>query len=272
MGLYGEAWALVYMAEQEMRKPKLILEKIDKGELQLRDDQVLWQVVAALEAPCLHYSEADLLVNHAREMVSIGAEEGARVSGELTDAESLGKAYASAAGAGLAYFDALVVSSRAEEAGLTKEAAKRQLEIEDPALPILRILSNQSEGARTLFADDPAQVKLVQLAYGAQAYLGTAALVNKHYSLEAVRDENGTEEVHNREALSYQIDIARQRAREAAGGCLKKVGFIPAAALLSYQAGAALSLGRTDSEKLDGLTAYWASTFWSDLAPQFVKK
>nr|MBP9112092.1 hypothetical protein [Polyangiaceae bacterium] len=109
--------------------------------------------------------------------------------------------------------------------------------------------------------------KMMRLAASSVAFLGGAKLVNKYYSLNGHFDDKGTFVLENRRALSAQLDLAKRTAREAAATAKQTAGFIPNAAKLSFQHAASLREG-TDDEKLEALAAYWASSFWSELATQ----
>ncbi len=269
---YGDATAMVYLAEQEIRQAAGIVEKVQRARKQISDEEATGMLLRLLIKPLSYYVITDFSLDYARDVISFGSEEGSRSSVELNDAENLGKAYASAAGAALKYFDALVTSERATQAGISIQAASEQLSQQEFELPILRILCQQTEGARELFPEDPTQTKLVQLAFGARAYLGAAGLINKYYCLGATLNEKGEANLHNREALRYQIEAARRRAAEAAGRSMTLAGLIPASARLEYQRASALAMGSSDDEKLLALRSYWTSTFWSNLAVQFATR
>jgi hypothetical protein len=109
------------------------------------------------------------------------------------------------------------------------------------------------------------ETNMLRLAAGSMAFLGGASLVNKYYSLGGQRDQQGSLTLTNRKALSAQLELARQLAREAATAAKQRVGLVPVAARLAYQLGVAKREG-DDEEKLAALEAYWESAFWSDLA------
>ena len=75
----------------------------------------------------------------------------------------------------------------------------------------------------------------------------------------------------NRKALSAQLELARQLAKEAAAKAKTAVGYVPVAARLAYQLGVARREGN-DEDKLMALEAYWESAFWSELAANSAAK
>ncbi len=106
---------------------------------------------------------------------------------------------------------------------------------------------------------------MLRLAAGASAYLGAASLTNKYYSLSATRNDKEETVLGNRKALTNQLDLRKRPARSAAGAARAKVGFIPAAARMSYQLATAQREG-DDDDKLDALEYDWQSAFFSNLA------
>jgi putative IMPACT (imprinted ancient) family translation regulator len=103
------------------------------------------------------------------------------------------------------------------------------------------------------------------LAAGAYAYLASASLVNKYYSLRAQTGPKGGGVLQNVGGLVFQIKNGRRRALEAAGACQKELGFIPASAKIAWENARALE-GNNYDDMLDALEAYWSATFWSELA------
>jgi len=57
---------------------------------------------------------------------------------------------------------------------------------------------------------------LLRLAAGVSAYIASAGLVNKYYSLNAQENKDGSVTIQNRKSLSAQLEQARLHARETA--------------------------------------------------------
>lgn len=106
---------------------------------------------------------------------------------------------------------------------------------------------------------------MLRLAAGADAYLGSASLTNKYYSLSATRTDDDAIVLGNRKALTNQLELGKASARSAAAAAKSAVGFIPAAARLSYQLANAQREG-DDEENPMALESYWQSSFFSNLA------
>ncbi len=267
---YARARAFVEMADDEIANAGRILDQIKAGKLELSDRKVAEALVTSLNLPLIYYAAGDVFVDLAQQLVGIGIEEGARTKGEFADIRKLAHGYASASGAGMAYFDAVFTDELAKQAGVTTQQARTALARNELEYPILRDSAAISESAMSLFRDSPDQGAAFQLAFGVYSYLGAAGLVNKYYSLQGSLEEDGTVKLGNRRALTYQLDLARQRSLEAAGRCKEKLGFVPAASLFNHQLGTALREG-SDEDKLEALQSYWTSTLLSELALQLVR-
>jgi hypothetical protein len=219
--------------------------------------------------PILYYHLAEVMLNYARDFQDLAAEEGQATTGSLAKLGREAGAYGSAAGASLAYFDALITEDIAKDQGVTKAQAQNAV-------------ANKEEGyllayrgvqlTESLKATDAEGTKnLLRLAAGVDAFLVSAGLVNKYYSLSAEEQKNGDLIIHNRKSLTAQLEQARLHAREMASLSQSTAGFIPVGAKLDYQVAGALREG-TDAEKLEALHHYWASAFWSELAAKLARQ
>ena len=192
-------------------------------------------------------------------------EEGATRIGDLAVTGQLARAYGSAAGAALGYFDSLVTEVAARQHGLTVAEAQRRLAERELEYMTTRVAVKFAENVGALFPDASPAAQMLRMAAGGDAYLTAANLINKFYSLRAERREDGTLVLNNRKALGYQLDEAARRARVAAATCKLITGLVPTAAKVSYLQARALR-DASDDDKLNALQSYWASTFWSNLA------
>ena len=106
---------------------------------------------------------------------------------------------------------------------------------------------------------------MLALAAAVDAYTLSSALIYKYYSLRAKRNKDGKLEFENRRGLLSHLDLARQRALEAAGACSRNLGFIPEATKIEYSYALAMRDG-DDEDKLEALQGFWLAAFWSKLA------
>ena len=147
------------------------------------------------------------------------------------------------------------------KAGIDKATAKERFAANEEDYLLALRASNIAGG----IPGKENEANMLRLAAGSMAFLKGASLVNKYYSLGGQRDQQGNLVLTNRKALSAQLDLARQLAREAAAKARQNVGYVPVAARLAYQLGVASREGN-DDDKLQALEAFWEAAFWSELA------
>lgn len=219
--------------------------------------------------PIVYYHSAKVLLDFSRDYQDLLGEEGQTSSANLALLGREAGGYGSAAGAALAYFDALITEQLQEAKGMTKAEAQSVVANKESTYLLARqsvnltesLKSGEAEGARNL----------LRLAAGANAYFTAAGLVNKYYALGAEEAKDGEVTISNRKSLIAQLEQARVHARESATRAKEKAGFVPISARLDYQFAAAMRDG-SDADKLEALEAYWTSSFWSELAAKLATK
>ena len=260
-----QAGAYAMVGDDHLGTGMALLEGMKGGKVPSTPENIN-KAVMELMLPITYYSAADALVEVAKDALALSSEEGT----ELFDPkkkgfEALARGYGSAAGAALKYFEALWTEQLAEHYGVTTGKVRNALFQQEHKYLQSYYAAIFAERADRILDRKPDEINVLRLAAGAQAYVGAATLVNMYYSLGARRKKDGTIDLGQRKALTFQLESARQKAREAASACKAGLGFIPSAARLDYQLAAALREG-TDADKLDALENYWMSTFWSNLA------
>jgi hypothetical protein len=219
-------------------------------------------MLGGMVLPTIYVAATEALIYAARLQLALGTEEGS-VKADGAQVASMAQAYRSAASANMAYFNALLLKDMAEREGISHEQAADSFAAQELSYGLARTMASQSIGSGQ---GGGGQVRdMVGLATGGYSYITSSELIFKYYSLQGRRDANGDLKLGKRGALSAHLDQSRQRAREAAGRCKQRVGFIPSAARVDYSAGLALRDG-DDEDKLEALSSFWMSAFWSDLA------
>ncbi|MBL8727940.1 MAG: FHA domain-containing protein [Planctomycetes bacterium] len=250
--------SLTSLGDSAFAQAKAILDATKDKQL---DEKQGTQLGESLFNALRYFGVARTMLDVARDQQDFGNEEGQTAPIDSAVIGKAAKAYGSAAGAVLAYLESLTIDDIAREAGIDKATAQNRLAQNDLdyllALRAVR-LAEGIEGKKH-------ETNLLRLAAGSMAFLKGASLINKYYSLGGQQDAQGTLTLTNRKALSAQLDLARQLAREAAAKAKRTVGFVPMAARYAYQLGVAQREGN-DEDKLSALEAYWESAFWSDLA------
>jgi predicted S18 family serine protease len=250
--------AYTSMADAAVEIVDALLEKRNKGTLKAEENETLGnQMFQAI----YYYSIAKTMLDVAEDQKDFGGEEGQAAPIAPATIGNFAAAYGSAAGAVLQYLESLTLEDAAREAGVDKATAQQRFAANDEDYLIAFRAVQLAEG----ISGTKNENNLLRLAAGSMAFLRGASLVNKYYSLGGVKDEQDKLTLTNRKALSAQLDLGRQLAREAAAKAKKGGGFVPVAARIAYQLGIAKREG-DDEEKLAALEAFWESAFWSELA------
>ncbi len=251
------------LAETKKARADEVLAQILAGKL-AANQQAIDFVMQNLLLPIVNYHSAKVLLEFSRDYQDLLGEEGQSSNANLGELGREAGGYGSAAGAALAYFDALVTEQIESAQGVTKAQAQSAVAEKEMSYLLARqgvsltesLKSGEAEGAKNL----------LRLAAGASAYFSAASLVNKYYALDA-RERDGVLHITNRKSLTAQLEQARRNAREAAAKAKQQAGFVPAAARLNYQLATAHREG-DDATKLEALENYWESAFWAHLATQ----
>lgn len=252
------AEAFQSMADGSAQSVDAMLDERKKGTLKPEQEAKLPELMFQA---LTYYSITKTMLDVAEDQKDFGNEEGQTAPITADTIGNFAGAYGSAAGAVLQYLESLTVEEAARDAGVDKATLQNRLAANDENYLIAYRAVRLAEGV----TGQKAETNLLRLAAGSMAFLKGASLVNKYYSLGGSRDAAGTLVLGNRKALSTQLDLARQLAREAAAKVKRGCGYVPVAARLAYQLGLAKREG-DDEEKLAALEAFWESAFWSELA------
>jgi hypothetical protein len=131
--------------------------------------------------------------------------------------------------------------------------------------------ANYARAADFVMGEAKLERHLLRLAAGGIAWLNSGGLINKYYSLGAVRQVGKEMTLTNPRALIFQLDHARRVAKQAAQEAKTKTGFIPEAARVTYQQALA-ERERDDDDKLSALRSFWLSTFFSRMAIDIARR
>jgi uncharacterized protein len=190
----------------------------------------------------------------------------------IPNVRRLATSFSSAGGAGLNYFDTLLVQPFAESAKISEDEAKQRIAIIEPdylvALMASR-LANQDgviKEMRDKWGEQSLAWGLLSLAGSELAYFHSAELIAKYYSLEIKKDAQGDiSGVEHEKAFANMLASAERNARANARAAKIATGNIPVQAKLAYEL-ATVERDGTVSEKLDALGQYWASSSFSQTA------
>ncbi|MEM7013679.1 MAG: hypothetical protein AAF585_19585, partial [Verrucomicrobiota bacterium] len=266
MSTFAQAFAYYRMGAAEQQQFAGIAENFEQIAQQAGQEAAVGQLFMKFLLATLYYEVAGVLVEFSEDWVSLASSQGPEVTVTAEHCEALARAYASAGGSCLSYFDALITEPQAEAAGVTKAAMQQQMGMVEFMYPFAVQLASYSEWAEGVYqAADPMETALFKLGAGSSAYIYGAAIVNKYYSLSGQLNEDGTVVLGNKRVLGVMLDRARKRALEEAGAIQEKFGFIPESVKMNYQLAIALREG-DDDDKLEALQLFWQCAYLCDIA------
>jgi hypothetical protein len=173
--------------------------------------------------------------------------------------------------AGLRYLDARIVEPFARGAGISEDAARRQIAAVEPDYVIADGLSRRAGGdlpgeLATSWGQGSISGTLLAFAGHAVAYRSAALVIAKYDAIGIHADEAGKlDAVDHPQAFRHLVANARRRARAAARAARIATGAIPVQAKLAYQLATAEATGSID-DQLDALANLWAATAFSEAA------
>jgi DNA-binding transcriptional MerR regulator len=263
---YASARAAVMIGDDFRQTALSLLEAMKAGKVKITGETLKILMLKTV-TPIVYYDASRIYLDYVKDAQDLIGEEGSALPLAAPIVDRTVSGYASASAAVLEYFDALIVDQVANDEHIAKDEAKAFIANKETdyylALKENAIALAKPEGA----GSGSDGFKLMKLGAASESFLLGGKLVNKYYSLGGRFDKDGNFVLENRRALSGQIELARSNAREAAARAKAGAGFIPSPARLAYQMGNAEREGN-DEEKLEALTAYWMSAFWSELAAQ----
>jgi uncharacterized protein len=242
---------------------KPTLNKLLTSKSRAEREKLSEQLLALLSLPLRYYARSSVQISIAADQLRTPHADGKASVSSTRQIQDLAGVYASAAGAGLYNVDALVLEGLATQQGITMEKASDLLARKDDGYAMARGATKYAKVLGQQLEKGSLEYALSDLAAGVLAYNYAAELVNKYYALEL--DAN-TQRVNKPRVLILQLEQARIQARETAALAKAKLGFVPSSARFYYQMANSLSAQNSDGDRLYGLSLYWMSSFWSELA------
>lgn len=190
---------------------------------------------------------------------------------DTTALQETTRSFVSAASGNIEYVDAVLISELATAAEADEDKVRTVFTESETSYLVASELAQHAvrEQVESKRGDAPA---ITRLAAAAMAFVDSAFVTAKYYSLEAgLPDSNGESEVGRKAALGTLLERAEAGARLAASAASAKLGVVPPEAQLYYQAARELARGG-DNARLRALHAYWRSTTASRLAAAVLRR
>jgi hypothetical protein len=266
-------WAFRVFAGGALTMTKTYLQSLSgTPTAQLASDAVA-DKVAALVAPTILYVKKTVAeTTLATEQLDFEAATDINYMCSIPNVRRLSTSFTSAGGAGLNYFDTLLVQPFAESAKISEDEAKQRIAIAEPdylvALMASRLATQDGliKEMRDKWGETSLAWGLLSLAGSELAYFHSAELIAKYYSLEIKKNDQGDiTGVEHEKAFANMLESAERNARANARAAKIATGNIPVQAKLAYEL-ASVEREGSASEKLDALGQYWASSSFSQTA------
>lgn len=276
---YGEARVHHYSGLKrqqrikELRKAVQVafakLENSKTARLTESEAATFWQLVDTLVESTTMGAIAEGRAESANRWAAFATESGGPAPDNPKLFDQLGRAYGSAASAGLAYFQSLILERVAQESNASSMAeAKRVFAAKEPHYPLIQDAAEYAE-----FADVTNDVlaaeslPLERFAVGLYSYVGISTFISKYYTFSmrtpSEQQQAGGKyeqpdefKLTNRKALGRALDGARRRVLEEAGAVKELIGFVPESIKLNYDL-ATSSRDGSDEDRLMALRSYW---------------
>jgi hypothetical protein len=276
MGAYQAAlrgWGFKVFASTSVAQTRQFLRMLaatDRATLASPDvaDKIVQQV-----APTVLYigkTVADTIV--AQQKLEFESEKSVNYICSIPNVKRLSTSFASAGAAGVNYFETLLVEPLAKNSGVPMDSARNRIALLEPDYLTAYMLTKlgNSEGVlaklKTDWGENSVQWNLMMLAGNELAYLKSAELVAKYYSLNVKSGVDGRfSGVEHEKAFVNMLLSAERAARASARAARIATGAIPVQAKLAYQVASEQAKGDVN-DKLEALAGYWNASAYSQAA------
>ncbi len=277
---YGEARVQHYSGVKRQVKMSALYSQVvqslkklgesKNAKLSSADSQRFLQLLDLLIESTTMWAIAEGRAESANRWAAFATESGKPVADKPKLLEQLGKAYGSAASAGIAYFQSLILRQVAQQANVGSMAeAKVVFSQKEPQFTLIEDAAEYAELAdvgNDVLAN--ATLPVERFSVGLFSYVGISTLISKYYTF-SVRAPSESEKkspgkieqpdefkLTNRKALGRALDGARRRVLEEAAAVKEAIGFVPESIKLNYDL-ATSSRDGSDEDRLMALRAYW---------------
>ena len=269
------AWAFTELGLEEVAEFDAVLKGAKEGRvpaswqplLQKAGPEGTERAMATLLAsklmpPLIHFLMAEYSLQKVEDAFVVGYDSGAPLVLEEAALQRLARTYLSAAKANLDYYDSLVLSGQAEEAGVSLAVARGAKATQDGdyrfAMKLMDVALRHRKTPGTAGA-------MTVLSASLGAWLRGSSLVANEYSLGVVKEGGSVKEVKRDKALMSMLELAERKAREHAAVAREVAGVVPVAARARYLEARVRREGSPE-DKLTALYDFWNSSAMSQIA------
>lgn len=268
------AWGFQAFAEEQVKNAKRYLEQLSRKRKEELSTPAAAELLVSEVAPAIvligrTYAET-LQAQHRLEYES---EKTINYMCSLPNVKRLSTSFQSASAAGVNYFDTLLLEPLAKNYGVSIDAARMRLAMNEPDYLVAYMLSHLPtwdglpQDLKKEWGESSLAWNLMSLAANELAYFVSAELIAKHYSLQVQTDfwSGGATSVEHEKAFANMLASAERTARASARAARIATGAIPVQAKLVYQTASVKKDGDV-GDKIEALTAFWMSSAYSQTA------
>ena len=267
-------WGFKAFAADEIKGAKRYLERLaGKRREELGTPATADQLVAAVAPAIVLIGRTYAETLNAQQRLEYESEKTINYMCSLPNVKRLSTSFQSASAAGVNYFDTLLVEPMAKSYGVSLDAARTRLAMNEPDYLVAYMLSHlggwdgMPQELKKEWGDASLAWNLMSLAANELAYYVSAQLIAKHYSLQVKTDylSGKGATVEHEKAFANMLETAERTARASARAARIATGAIPVQAKLVYQLASVKRDGDVRA-KIEALTAYWMSSAYSQTA------
>lgn len=249
------AQGLIYQAEDALYQLEFT---------EYTDDDIL----AAIYAAAYNYAMADIYLDIAEDMLSVGLGFGTSPAPSLEVLEAIADTLRRGAEANIVYFESIIIEPWAQENGISPDIARYYFQQADTDY-LTAVAAVYGANVLVDRMNKPEAKATMWLGASMTAYSSSAAVISKYYSLGAQIDEFGYIYGYDRStALADMLDLADRRARDWMAAVANED---PVSSLYYYE-NARIQRQGDATDQLDALRNFWQSAVLSEVLLIFVQQ
>lgn len=229
-------------------------------------------VVTAVMPSVLYINKTLVETAMAMQQLDFETEESVNYMCSIPNVRRMATSFQSASAAGLNYFDTLIVDPYAKSMRISEDEARQVIAMRDSDYLIAFMTSRLNEmlglpkELKEGWGEKSLAWGLASLAGSELAYLDSAELIAKYYSLRVKTDDSGKIiAIEHDKAFVNMLAAAERSARASARAARIATGAIPVQAKLAFEVATVERDGTLD-ERVDALGEFWASSAMSQTA------
>jgi len=248
-------------------------------------EQLFYGLIDYIKSSSIDWNRAARIAQIIKEFGTAGNEVGPPAKENEEFLRKMGEAYASASGATLAYFDALIIKTEAEKRSqdenrtVSVEEVSREFKFNQPTYGLIKVATlyaqREPEQGRGLWIPANSLDRFTAAFY---AYTQSSAYLMKYYTFGAAANSpeakaagQGDTSFTKRKSLAATLDGARENVLIEVGRLKDELGFVPESIKFHFDMATTLKYSNDDADLLHALKSYWRCNLLCYLTRQMAK-